>query len=79
MLFVKEAYKHGKAIASMGDGASLISLAARSDGLVSGQFAGPGVLTSTEKSFSDGFVKKFASAIAHHRFVEREDLAEIIA
>ena len=79
VLFVKEAYKHGKAIAAVGDGVALIRIAARSAGIASEQFAGPGVITTTEKRDSDGFAKKFAAAIASHRFAERADLSSIIA
>ena len=79
VLFVKEAYKHGKAIAASGDGAMLVTRAAQSAGAPDGQFQGPGVLLSSGSASSDEFVKRFIAAIAMHRFAERKDLDSIIA
>ena len=78
VLFVKEAYKHGKAIAAGDEGATLVSTAARSGGAADGKFRGPGVVTGSKK-ISEVFVKNFAEAIAKHRFPERPDLDAIIA
>ncbi len=79
VLFVKEAYKHGKAIAASGDGAMLVTTAARSAGASDGQFQGPGVLHSSGLAVSNEFTKQFVAAIAMHRFAERKDLTAIIA
>ena len=79
VLFVKEAYKHGKAIAACDEGALLIALAAHSAGKADEKFAGPGVITASGKTVSSAFVKSFIAAIAQHRFAERTDLDMIIA
>jgi catalase len=77
LLFVKEAYKHGKAIAASGDGALLISAAAQSAGTAEGKFQGPGVCI--DKTADVAFSQRFAEAIAQHRFPERVDLGTIVA
>ena len=79
VLFVKEAYKHGKAIAASGDGDMLVTTAARSSGASDSQFQGPGVLLSSGLAVSNEFTKQFVAAIAMHRFAERKDLTAIIA
>ncbi|MGZ8157768.1 MAG: catalase [Methylobacter sp.] len=79
VLFVKEAYKHGKAIAAHHDGAMLIAQAARSAGIEQGEFQGPGVITLPSGVINDSFIKNFISAIAMHRFPERPDLDAIVA
>ena len=79
VLFVKEAYKHGKAIAAMGEGAALVAIAARSAGCIDGAFAGPGVFIAEGKTVTTAFAKSFVQAIAQHRFPDRKDLATIIA
>jgi catalase len=79
VLFVKEAYKHGKAIGASDEGARLVATAARSAGSSDGQFRGPGVLVSAGDELGKDFVKRFVAAIAMHRFAERKDLGAIIA
>ena len=79
VLFVKEAYKHGKPIAAIGEGAKLVATAARSGGCIDGEFAGPGVFTAVGKTVSTAFVKRFVESIAQHRFPDRKDLAGIVA
>lgn len=79
VLFVKEAYKHGKAIAVLGEGETLLSAAARSAGCVNDEFQGPGVVIATGKTATAVFTKSFVQAIAKHRFPERSDLNAIIA
>ena len=79
VLLVKEAYKHGKAIAASGDGAMLVTRAAQSAGASDGQFQGPGVLLSSGSTVDGAFVKRFVTAIAGHRFAERKDLDSVIA
>ena len=77
VLFVKEAYKHGKAIAGSGEGEVLISRAAQSTGIVEGKFQGPGVFIG--KTADTAFSKRFAEAVAQHRFPERADINDIVA
>jgi catalase len=77
VLFVKEAYKHGKAIAASGEGELLISRAAQSAGTAEGKFQGPGVFIG--KKADAAFSQRFADAIAQHRFAERADMDNIVA
>ena len=79
LLFVKEAYKHGKAIAASGDGAMLIAKAASAAGMSPGEFLGPGVITASSKADKGDFLNNFIAAIARHRFPERPDLEAIVA
>ena len=79
VLFVKEAYKHGKTIAASDNGVLLIEIAARSAGKADGKFAGPGIIAGSGTSASGAFVKNFIGAIAQHRFAERADLDMIVA
>jgi len=78
VLFVKEAYKHGKAIAATNEGAFLLAKAARSAGIADGMFKGPGVITSSSETVDDAFVENFIAAIALHRS-ERPDMDAIVA
>ncbi|TRW91258.1 catalase [Candidatus Methylobacter oryzae] len=77
VMFVKEAYKHGKAIAANNDGTLLLEKAARSAGLEHGAFKGPGVITSSSQAVDDEFAENFIAAIAMHRFFERSDMDAI--
>ena len=77
VLFVKEAYKHGKAIAASGEGELLIRKAAQSAGTSEGEFQGPGVFI--RKTTDAAFSKRFADAVAQHRFPERADINVIAA
>lgn len=79
VLFVKEAYKHGKAVGASNDGVLLISQAARSAGAPQGAFQGPGIFIAAEKSLNPAYIKTFIEGIAHHRFTERPDLNLIVA
>ena len=79
VLFVKEAYKHGKAIAASDEGALLIDKSARSADAENNQFQGPGVILATGKKVNEAFAKNFIGAIANHRFAERADLDFIVA
>ncbi|MGZ5621685.1 MAG: catalase [Methylobacter sp.] len=79
VLFVKEAYKHGKAIAASNEGALLIAKAARSAGIEDGAFKGPGVITSSSQTTNDDFAQNFIAAIAMHRSTDRPDLDSIVA
>ena len=77
VLFVKEAYKHGKAIAASGEGELLLIRAAQSAGTAGGKFQGPGVFIG--KTTDAAFSKRFADAVAQHRFPERADINDIVA
>jgi catalase len=77
--FIKEAYKHGKAIAAHHDGAILITKAARSAGIENGVFYGPGITTFPSGVINDSLIMNFISAIAMHRFTERPDMDAIVA
>ena len=79
VLFVKEAYKHGKTIAASDDGVLLMAIAARSAGKADGKFAGPGIIAGSGTSASGALVMNFIEAIAQHRFAERADLDMIVA
>ena len=79
LLFVKEAYKHGKAIAASDEGVTLIAKAASAPGALQGGFHGPGVITTSSKTAKGNLVNDFIGAIARHRFPERADLEAIVA
>jgi catalase len=79
VLFVKEAYKHGKAIAASDAGATLIAHAAASAGVPNAQFQGPGVLTASGKKVNGDFFASIVAAIAEHRFPERPDVNAVVA
>ena len=79
LLFVKEAYKHGKPIAATDDGAMLIDKAGRSSGNQGAAFQGPGVITASGKMANGDFVESFLAAIAKHRVTERPDMDAIVA
>lgn len=78
VLFVKEAYKHGKAVAASNEGGMLITRAARSS-VMSDVFKGPGVITAGPNTPTNDFVKAFIDAVATHRFSERPDMNAIVA
>ncbi len=84
ILFVKEAYKHGKAIAASDGGVSLLEKAdllkaGTSSGTESPQFRGPGIVVELGESVDKAFIERFATAIAQHRFYDRTDLDAIVA
>ncbi len=79
VLFVKEAYKHGKAIAAGGEGSLLITQAAHSSGPLDGVFKGPGVFISAGQKSNTDIVKSFIAGVAQHRFTERPDADAIVA
>ena len=78
ILFVKEAYKHGKGVAASNEGGMLITRAARSS-VMSDVFKGPGVITAGPNTATEDFVKSFIAAVANHRFYERPDRDAIVA
>jgi catalase len=78
VLFVKEAYKHGKAIAAINEGVLLIAKAANSAEIPDGMFQGPGVVVNSDKVPISSVIQSFVSAIAH-RFTERSDVNAIVA
>lgn len=77
VMFAKEAYKHGKVIAASGEGELLIREAAQSEGEAQGAFelSGVGIGKTADAAFS----KRFADAVAQHRFPERADVNAIVA
>ena len=79
VLFVNEAYKHGKAIAAAGDGALLISKAAHSGGADNHTYSTIGMLTANNDQVNADFIDQFIALIAMHRFYERPDLDSIAA
>ena len=69
--FIREAYKHGKAIAAADRGVQLLLLAGikfavRND-------SPPGVVVANGKFSSDSFAERFIAAIAEHRHWNRAD------
>ncbi|MBC7624312.1 MAG: catalase [Aeromicrobium sp.] len=78
VLFVKEAYKHGKAIAANGQGMLLLEQAATSAALPEG-FAGPGIIIAEGESANGGFARNFVAAVAQHRYPERIDIELVVA
>ena len=79
MLFIKEAYKHGKAIAASDEGLMLINKSASSAGAINGEFQGDGVKLASAKKVNEAFAKEFVTAIGSHRFPTRPDLKNIVA
>ena len=79
IMLVKEAYKHGKPIAAIAGGISLIDKAALSAGAVNGEFKGPGIILELGEIADKVFIARFISAISKHRFYERPDLDAIVA
>lgn len=79
VLFVKEAYKHGKPIAASDEGELLIHRAACSAGRTDEKFQGPGIFMQSGKSVDAAFFKEFIGGIAEHRFALRADLESIVA
>ena len=79
VLFVNEAYKHGKAIAAADDGALLISKAAHSCEADNHTYYSIGMLTAINDQVDADFIDQFIALIAMHRFNERPDLDSIVA
>jgi catalase len=68
--YLKDAYRHAKAILALGAGAELLKSAGVSPTLYSGQ-PDPGVLIDTAAN-ADATLPRFVEAIARHRHHERE-------
>ena len=79
VLFVKEAYKHGKAIGVSAGGVMLLEKAAQSAGAENGAFNDAGVIIELDDKMDKTFVVRFCGAIAQHRFYERPNLSLIVA
>ena len=79
VLFVNEAYKHGKAIAAADDGALLISKAAHSCEADNHTYSSIGMLTASNDKVDVDFIDQFIALIAMHRFNERPDLDSVVA
>lgn len=79
VLFIKEAYKHGKVIAASDEGSMLIDKAATSAGVPGNKFQGPGVILAAGETVEKSFLDEFVTSIAKHRFNERPDLNSVAA
>ena len=79
VLFVKEAYKHGKAIAVSDGGVLLLNKALQPDESLQAQFKGLGVIVELGETVDKAFIDKFIKAIAQHRFNGLPDLESIVA
>ena len=77
VLFVKEAYKHGKPIGAADDGVLLIEKAERTSGAPNDTFSDIGIVTASEDEVDADFMNQFVSIVAMHRFNERPDLEAI--
>jgi catalase len=76
LLFIKEAYKHCKAVGAGGSGAVMVAEAARCAGLAGG-FAGPGVVIA--KTEDPARHREFLDAVGQHRWWQRPDAMRIPA
>ncbi len=79
VLFVKEAYKHGKTIGVSDGGVMLLDKAAQSAGAQNDEFKGDGVIVELGEMVDKAFIERFIAAIAQHRFPQRKDSDAIIA
>ena len=79
ILFVKEAYKHGKAIAVSDGGVLLLNKALQPDESLQAKFKDIGVIIELSESVDKAFIDKFIKAIAQHRFNGRPNLESIVA
>lgn len=79
VLFVKEAYKHGKAMGACDEGVILLTKAAQFAGTLEGELQAPGVITCEDDTVDNAFIKRLVAAVAQHRFTERTDLESIVA
>ena len=79
ILFVKEAYKHGKAISVSDGGIMLLNKALQPDESLQAKFKDIGVIIELSESVDKAFIDKFIKAIAQHRFNGRPNLESIVA
>ena len=79
IFFVKEAYKHGKAIAVSDGGVLLLNKALQPDESLQAKFKGIGVIIQLGEAVDKAFIDKFIKAIAQHRFNGRPNLESIVA
>ncbi len=79
VLFVKEAYKHGKAIGACDEGVILLTKVAQFAGILECELQAPGVITCEGDMVDNAFIKRFVAAITQHSFNERTDLESIVA
>ena len=77
VLFVKEAYKHGKPIGAADEGVLLIEKAERTSGAPNDAFSDIGIVTAVEDKVDADFMDQLVGIIAMHRFNERPDLEAI--
>ena len=69
--FVKDPYRHGKAILALGDSSALVAAAKLPDSLPDGS-ADPGLIVAGHRGGADSAVAAFIAAVAKHRVYERE-------
>ena len=79
ILFVKEAYKHGIAIAVSDGGVLLLNKALQPDESLQAKFKDIGVIIELGETVNIAFIDKFIKAIVQHRFNGRPNLESIIA
>ena len=79
ILFVKEAYKHGKAISVSDGGIMLLNKALQPDESLQAKFKDIGVIIELGETVDKAFIDKFIKAIAQHRFNGRPNLESIVA
>ncbi len=79
ILFVKEAYKHGKAIAASDGGVLLLNKALQSPDSGNAEFKGEGVTVELGETVDKAFIDRFIADIAKHRFPTRTDADKIVA
>ena len=79
ILFVKEAYKHEKAIAVSDGGILLLNKALQPDETLQAKFKDIGVIIGLHETVEKAFIDKFIKAIAQHRFNGRPNLESIVA
>jgi len=71
LTFIRNAYKHGKVLASSDGGEKLIIKAAQSASLPNGTFIGEGVVNHSDND--PHFFKRLATAIAQRHLLHRPD------
>ena len=69
LLFIDEAYKHGKAIAASSEGVELVKETKTGELVTNDDAAEQGVLLADD---ADNLASDFIEAIAHHRFHNRQ-------
>jgi len=77
--FIREAYKHCKTIAAIGEGAELLAACSLPELVISEKVtADKGVIASTESGNKEKVVEQFLAAMLKHRHWEREAVKDMI-